>query len=378
MIKKTKTVAEKKDSKVVSTKDYASVLLEIRNQIEKSQMEAISAVNVALNMRNWIVGKIITEKQNEHKWGSSFLENLAKDLQNMYPGNNGFSVANVYRMKAYYQSYENIRTAVREIEKCPIFSIPWGHNVALLQKLKVTDERLWYAQKSIEEGWSRITLEKQIKYDLYRREGKAISNFKKTLLDPDSAMVQESFKDPYIFDFLKLQEKHREYELEQGLIDNVQKMLLELGKGFALVGRQYHLHIGDEDYYLDLLFYHLKLRCYVVVELKSCAFTAEHAGKLNFYLSVVDDLVRGPEDKPTIGLLLCKSKNNFTAEYALRDINKPIGVAEYETEIMKKLPKDLKSKLPTIEEIEAEFEKNEILAEKPKKVVIKRKVKGKA
>ena len=280
-------------------------------------------------------------------------------------------LANVYRIKSFYQAYENIRTAVREITELPIFTIQWGHNVVLLQKLKNTDERLWYAQKSIEQGWSRITLEKQIQYDLYGREGKAISNFKKTLVDPDSAMAQEAFKDPYIFDFLKLREKHVEYELEQGLIDNVQKMLLELGKGFALVGRQYPLHIGDKDYYLDLLFYHLKLRCYVVVELKSCEFIAEHAGKLNFYLSVVDDLVRGPEDNKTIGLLLCKTKNNFTAEYALRDINKPMGVAGYETEILKKLPKDLKSTLPTIEEIEAEFKKNEILSKEssPRKIV---------
>jgi len=363
MIKKIK----KTNNVVTPKKDYVSVLLEIRNQIGQSQMEAITAINVVLNKRNLSVGKIITEKQNKYKWGSNFLENLAKDLQNMYPGNSGFSAANIYRMKAFYQAYKNIRTAVREIDKLPIFTIPWGHNVVLLQKLKNVDERLWYAQKSIEEGWSRISLEKQIKYDLYGRKGKAISNFKKTLIHPDSTMAQEAFKDPYIFDFLKLQEEHVEYELEQGLIDNVQKMLLELGKGFALVGRQYHLYIGDKDYYLDLLFYHLKLRCYVVVELKSCEFIAEHAGKLNFYLSAVDDLVRSPEDKPTIGLLLCKSKNNFTAEYALRDINKPIGVAEYETEIMKKLPKTLKSSLPTIEEIEAELEKNEILAKVTRK-----------
>jgi predicted nuclease of restriction endonuclease-like (RecB) superfamily len=359
-IKKTKI----KDTVITITKDYATVLFEIRNHIEQCQFEAITAINIVLNTRNWFIGKIITEKQNEHKWGSNFLDTLAKDLQNMYPGNSGFSPANVYRMKAFYDAYENFRTAVRKLEELPIFAIPWGHNVIILQKIKNSKQRLWYAQKSLELGWSRSTLEKQIKYKLYQREGKAISNFKYTLPSPDSGMAQEAFKDPYIFDFLKLQDDHLEYELEQGLIDDVQKMLLELGKGFALVGRQYHVQVGNKDYYIDLLFYHYKLKCFIVVELKSSEFMPEHAGKVNFYLSAVDSLVRSPEDKPTIGLILCKIKDNYTAEYALRNITSPIGVAEYETEIIKKLPKEFKGKLPTIEEIEAELEKGDFLEEK--------------
>jgi len=356
-----KIPAQEHASKALSTKEYIKVLREIKTQIEQSQVEAIMAVNVVLNKRNWIIGKIITEKQNEHKWASNFLDKLAKDLQDLYPGNRGFSISNVYRMKAFYEAYQNIRAAARELHSLPIFSIPWFQNVVILQKIKDVNERLWYAQKSIENGWSRSTLEVQIKRDLYNREGKAINNFKQILPLSDSAFAQEAFKDPYVFDFLKLHDEHIEHELEQGLIENVEKFLLEMGKGFALVGRQYHLEIGEEDYYVDLLFYHLNLKCFVVVELKARKFDPRDVGQLNFYLSVVDDLLRRPEDKLTIGLLLCKTKNNFTAEYALRGINKTIGVAEYETAIFKKLSKELKSNLPTIEEIEAELEKKENL-----------------
>ncbi len=233
----------------------------------------------------------------------------------------------------------------------------------LFQKLKSTKEQLWYAQKAIEYGWSRNALETWIKSDLYSREGKAINNFTQRLPSPDSSMAQQAFKDPYVFDFLTLQDKHIEHDIEQGLIENVQKLLLEMGMGFSFVGRQYHLAVGDSDYYIDLLFYHLKLRCFVVVELKARKFDPKDAGQLNFYLSVVDELLKHPDDKPTIGLLLCKTKNNLVAEYALRGINKPIGIAEYETEIIKKLPKEFKSSLPTIEKIEAELEKQEILIE---------------
>ena len=306
------------------------------------------------------------------------LKNWPKILQNEFPGLSGFSRTNVFNMRAFYLAYAKVQQAAGQLDEVPFFSIPWWHNVILITKLKDNEQRLWYAQKAVEHGWSRTMLEHWIKSDLYKREGKVITNFKHTLPMPHSDMAQQSFKDPYGFDFLTLKEKHLEQDLEQGLIDNVQKLLLEMGKGFALIGRQYHLEVEGDDYYIDLLFFHVKLKCYVVVELKARAFDPRDVGQLNFYLSAVDDLVREPDHNPTIGLLLCKTKKNFTAEYALRGINRPIGVAEYETEIMKKLPKDLKSKLPTIEEIEAEFEKNEILAEKPEKVVIKRKIKGKA
>jgi predicted nuclease of restriction endonuclease-like (RecB) superfamily len=204
-------------------------------------------------------------------------------------------------------------------------------------------------------------LETWIKSDLYNREGKAITNFKHTLPQPESDMAHQSLKDPYIFDFLTLHEQHLEKEIEQGLIDHIQKFLLELGEGFSFCGRQYHLEIGDKDYYIDLLFYHLKLRCFVVIELKAREFEPKDAGQINFYLSAIDDILRNPGDNPTIGLILCKSKNNFTAEYALRDIKKPIGVAGYETILVESLPKSFKGSLPTIKEIEAELKKQEIL-----------------
>lgn len=266
-------------------------------------------------------------------------------------------------MQAFYLAYHESATAVAQLEDLPIFNIPWGHNAVLLEKIKDIKQRLWYTQQSIENGWSRSMLELWIENDLYNRQGKAITNFSKALAVPHSDMAQQSLKDPYLFDFLTLDDKHREHDLEQGLIDNVQKLLLELGKGFAFIGRQVHLVVGNKDYYIDLLFYHTTLYCYVVVELKAREFDPRDAGQINFYLSAADDLLRTERDNPTIGILLCKTKNNITAEYALRDLNKPIGVAEYETSLVDKLPKDLKSSLPTIEEIEAELEKHQAIDE---------------
>lgn len=359
----------------LNPQEYFNFLKDIANHIQQSQIEAFTAINIALNTRNWMIGKIITEKQEEHAWGSNFLDLLGKDLQKMFPGNKGFSVANIYRMLAFYQSYRNIRTAVRELQKLPIFMIPWGHNVVIIQKIKNSEEALWYAQQSMEQGWSRCTLEIQIKKDLYRRQGKVISNFQERLENPHAAITQESFKDPYIFDFLTLDDNHIEQDLELGLMGNVQKMLLEMGKGFALYGRQYHLEIGNQDFYIDMLFYHTKLKCYVVVELKARAFDPKDAGQLNFYISAVDDLVRDQHDNPTIGLLLCKSKNNLTVEYALRGFNRPIGVSEYTDEITKKLEKEFNSNLPTIEEIEIEFAKIEVMNDANGKMKIKSKSK---
>ncbi len=356
---------------------YVNFLQDIEHHIHQSQVEAFTAINFALNMRNWVLGKLITEKQEEHAWGSDFIDLLAKDLQKMFPGNHGFSLANIYRMVAFYQCYRNIRTAVRNLQEQPIFMIPWGHNVVIMQKVKNQEENLWYAQQSMEFGWSRSTLEVQIKKDLYHRQAKVISNFHQTLPSQRAAITQQSFKDPYVFDFLTLDDNHREQDLELGLMSEAQKLLLEMGKGFALIGRQYHIQVGGEDYYIDLLFYHAKLKCYVVVELKAREFEPKDAGQLNFYLSAVDDLERDDQDNPTIGLLLCKSKNNFTAEYALRGINRPIGVSEYATELMKKLEKQFESNLPTIEELEAEFAKIDAMhhakaASKTKKIVTKK------
>lgn len=352
------TMAIKKKSlkkRSVVVKEYTETFVALKKQIQEAQVAATFAVNKELIKLYWHIGKTIAERQKENGWGSSFIERLAKDLQNTFPGIEGFSKLNIFRMQAFYRTYEKVSQAVTQLESLPIFSIPWGHNIVLMHKLKGHDERLWYAQKTIENGWSRSMLETWIKSGLHKRTGKAITNFKRTLPSPHSDMAQQSLKDPYLFDFLTVQEEHLERDVEQGLIDHIQKFLLELGKDFAFVGRQYHIEVDGDDYYLDLLFYHLKLRCYIVIELKSTIFKPEYAGKLNFYLSAVDDLLRHKDDNPTMGLLLCKTKKNFTVEYALRDVNKPIGVAEYETKLVGSLPKNLKSSLPTIEEIEEEL-----------------------
>ncbi len=357
----------KSKNKDVSTKEYVHVLSDIKKHVQEAQIKSIFAANKELLTLYWYIGQIITAQQKINGWGSKAVEKLADDLQNEFPGISGFSQRNIFRMQSFFLAYENSATAVAQITDLPVFGIPWGNNAVILEKVKSSEERLWYAQKSLENGWSRSMLETWIKSDLYKREGKAITNFKKTLPAPQSDMAQQSFKDPYIFDFLTLHEEHREHDLEQGLIDHVQKLLLEMGKGFALVGRQYHLEVDGDDYYIDLLFYHTKLKCYVVVELKARDFDPRDVGQLNFYLSACDDLVKDATDKPTIGLLLCKTKKDFTAEYALRNIESPIGVAEYETAIMKKLPKELKSSLPTVEEIEAELEKSALLTKATQK-----------
>ncbi|MCX5922870.1 MAG: PDDEXK nuclease domain-containing protein [Candidatus Dependentiae bacterium] len=359
MNKKISTKKTLLKKEVASVKEYISTLAMIKQQIKEAQVRATFSVNRELLKLYWSIGKVIVAQQQKNGWGSHVIEKLAEDLQNSFPGMSGFSKVNIFRMKAFYAAYEIVSQAVTQLDDFAIFNIPWGHNVVLLFKLKDDKQRLWYAQKTIEYGWSRSMLETWIKSDLYKREGKAITNFSKTLPASHSDMAQQSFKDPYIFDFLTLHAEHMERDLEQGLIEHVQKLLLEMGKGFALIGRQYHLEVDGDDYYIDLLFYHVKLKCYVVVELKARAFDPRDVGQLNFYLSAIDDLIRDEHDKPTIGLILCKTKKNFTAEYALRDIKKPIGIAEYETAIIKKLPKELKSSLPTIEEIEAEFEKYE-------------------
>jgi predicted nuclease of restriction endonuclease-like (RecB) superfamily len=237
----------------------------------------------------------------------------------------------------------------------PVAELPWGHNVLLLEKLDGPEDRLWYAARTKEHGWSRSVLALQIGTRVHLRQGKAVTNFRDTLPPTESDLATQALKDPYVFDFLTLGREAREKDLEQGLVDQVQKFLLELGTGFAFVGRQVHLEVGDEGFYLDLLFYHLKLRCYVVIELKAVKFQPGFVGKLNMYLSAVDDLLRHAHDKPTIGLLLCRSKNKIVVEYGLRHLKRPIGVAEWETQIIDKLPEDLKGSLPTVEEIEAEL-----------------------
>ncbi len=360
MVKKRDTISKQI---VATTEEYVQTLMAIKKQIQESQTKAMLSVNTELIKLYWQIGKIIVARQTVGGWESNVIEQLAKDLQSAFPGMAGFSRSNAFNMRAFYLAYEKVQQPVGLIEDLPIFNIPWGHNITIIHKIKGLEERLWYAHKAVERGWSRNALEDCIKSDLYRREGKAITNFTKTLVAPHAGVAQASFKDPYNFDFLALRNDYDEQHLEQGLIDHIQKFLLELGEGFAFIGRQYHLTVGGADYYIDLLFYHTKLRCFVVVELKNTEFKPEYAGKLNFYLSAVDDLLRHPDDKPTIGLLLCKTKNDFIAEYALRDINKPIGVAGYETMLVESLPKEFKGSLPTIEEIEAGLEKQIMLFE---------------
>lgn len=340
---------------------YYQVLLDIKNQIDQSQAQAFAALNIALNKRNWLIGKIITEKQQVHAWGSSFIDTLACDIQNLYPGIEGFSRSNIFSMKAFYEAYKN-PTAVGQLEDMSILRLPWGHNTLILSKTKNVEEALWYAQKSIEQGWSRTTLAIEIKKNLYVRQGKAITNFHKIMPNLNSAMIQQTFKDPYIFDFLTLQKEHLEQDLEDGLMNNVQKMLLEMGKGFALVGKQYHVQVGNRDFYIDLLFFHIKLQCYVVVELKAQELDPAHAGQLAFYLSAIDETLKEPHQNPTIGLLLCKSKDNYIAEYILKGINGPIGIAEYTTKLMEAVNQEMITMLPSITDLQTLLNKKVFLS----------------
>lgn len=349
-----KTLA-KVDSNDLSLVGYNEFLKEIKEKIRSTQLKAAIAANRELIKLYWELGKDIVENQEKEGWGSKVLDKVAKDLQNEFPGIEGFSRANIFRMRAFFIAYEKVAQAVRQFEPLPIFDIPWGHNILLLQKIKDNDERLWYASKCIEHGWSRSMLTIWIENNLYRREGKATTNFKMTLPALQSDLAQQTLKDPYVFDFLTLHKEHLEKDLEDGLVNHIQKFLIELGQGFAFMGHQYPFTVGGEQFYIDMLFYHVKLRCFVVVELKAKAFKPEDAGQLNFYLSAVDDMIKHDTDNPTIGILLCKDRKKVIAEYAFRGIERPMGVVEYETMLTKAIPEELKSNLPTVKEIEAEL-----------------------
>lgn len=354
MAKKEKSLI-KTSKTTASLQDYHNFITLLKTKIRSSQIKAAVSVNRELIRLYWDIGKDIVEKQQQDGWGSKVLEKISRDLQNEFPGIEGFSRSNLFRMKAFYLAYEKVAQAVRQLEELSIFSLPWGHNIVIFQQLKNVKERLWYANMVISESWARNALINAIKIKTYQRYGKAITNFHERLPTPQSQLAQETLKDPYNFDFLELKEVHLERDVEQGLLNHVEKFLRELGHGFSLVGRQVPLKVSDKDFYIDLLFYHLKLRCFVVLELKATDFKPEYAGKMNFYLSAVDDIMKHTNDNPTIGILICKKKDNYIAEYALRDIHKPMGVAEYETKIVSSLPKKLEGQLPTIEEIESEL-----------------------
>ncbi len=345
-----------------SNTDYKQWLIDLKKRIKQSQLKAVVKVNSELISLYWSMGEDIVEKQEKAKWGDGFITQLSKDLKEEFPNMQGFSVRNIKYIRQWYLFYNQRdkigQQAVAQLDKEKVqqlvAQIPWGHNLKIVSKCKTIDEALFYINKTTEFGWSRDMLDTYIKLGEHKRVGSSTTNFALTLPSIQSDLAQQTLKDPYNFDFLTLSENYKERELEDALTDNITRFLLELGSGFAYVGRQVPLTVGDKEFFIDLLFYHLKLRCYVVIELKAVDFIPEFAGKLSFYLSAVNDILAHSTDNPTIGLMICKSKNHFVAEYALKGINQPIGVSEYE--LTKHFPKDFKGSLPTIEEIEAELE----------------------
>jgi predicted nuclease of restriction endonuclease-like (RecB) superfamily len=325
--------------------DYAAWLAELKTRIHNAQQRAALAVNRELVLLYWQIGRDILDRQGREGWGAKVIERLAQDLRSAFPDMKGFSPRNLKYMRAFAEAWPDT-----EFVQGVLAQLPWYHQLALLDKLKTEDERRWYAAKAIQHGWSRNVLVIQIETRLRERSGQAVTNFAERLPAPLSDLARESLKDPYRLDFLGLGEEAQERALEDAIVHHITRFLLELGAGFAFVGRQVHLEVGGDDFFIDLLFYHLKLRCYVVIELKAGAFKPEHAGQLSFYLSAVDAQMKAEHDGPTIGLLLCKSKNKVVAEYALRDSSKPIGVAEYQ--LIEALPADLQTSLPSIESIE--------------------------
>lgn len=351
VVKKARAVAKRRTRAVaVMPKGYAELLAVLKERIRAAQLRAALSVNHELVTLYWHIGRAIIERQGRQGWGAKVVERIARDLHREFPGMGGLSERNLKYMRAFAEAYPD-GSIVQQL----VAQLPWGHNVLLLTKVKKAEHRLWYAQATIANGWSRTVLDVQVATHAHRRQGKAITNFKRTLPAERSDLAQQTLKDPYMFEFLGIAEDMRERDLEQALVDHIQKVLLELGAGFAFVGRQVPLKVGRKDYFLDLLFYHLKLRCYVVVELKMEAFEPEHAGKMNFYLTAVDERMRHAEDRPSIGLLLCMDNDKLVVEYALRDVSKPIGVAGWRTRLVATLPKNLRGALPSVKEIEQEL-----------------------
>lgn len=342
-------VADKNEQ--IAPNDYVELLSELKEKIRTAQVKAALAVNAELVRLYWDIGNAILSRQSQEGWGTKVVDRLAKDLKKAFPDMSGFSPRNLKYMRQFADAYPN-----REIVQVVLAQLTWYHNITLLDKVESSEKRLWYVQKAAQYGWSRNVMVMQIETRLYERQATSdkISNFIQNLPAPQSDLAQQLLKDPYVFDFLSVGKEAHEREIERELVKHITKFLLELGTGFAFVGQQYPLEVGGEDFFIDLMFYHLKLRCYVVIELKTTGFKPEYAGKLNFYLSVVDDLVKHPSDNPSIGILLCKDKNKAVAEYALKDVNKPIGISAYE--LTEAIPENLKTSLPTIEELEAELE----------------------
>lgn len=349
---------------IIKTEDYLAFIQDIKQRIQGAQIKASVAVNQALLHLYWELAERIVAKQQDSAWGDGFLLQMSRDLQVEFPDMKGFSKRNLELMRQWYRFWTEsaliAQQVVSQLDKPisqqivgQITQIPWGHNLVIISKIKTSDQALFYVQKTIQNNWSRVVLTHQIESGLYLREGKAVTNFQSTLPAPHSDLARQMLKDPYHFDFLMLKERHDEQELENALIEHITRFLLELGAGFSYIGRQYKLEVDGDEFFIDLLFYHVRLHCYIVVELKTVKFKPEFAGKLNFYISAVDEILKAEQDHPTIGILICKSKKDTVVEYALRNINKPIGVSEYT--ITQNLPEELKSSLPSIEEIEAEL-----------------------
>lgn len=363
---------------------YRDLLGDIKTRVRQAQRRTALSANAEMIRLYWDIGCLIAARQEQEGWGAGVIPRLAADLKNELPEQKGFSERNLKYMIRFAREYgvaprvpqaaapfvqqpaallQPVEDRNRTIVQQPaaqlalpleiILDLPWFHHVVLFEKLKHLPTRLWYARQALEQGWSRDTLTVQIRQQAHERQGGAVTNFASTLPEIHASIAKGLLKDPYLFDFLTLEEPFHERELETGLLAHIQHFLIELGRGFAFVGRQYRLEVSDRDFYLDLLFYHLHLRCFVVVDLKKGDFKPEYAGKMNFYCSVVDDQLRHQEDSPTIGLILCQTKDRILAEYALRDINKPIGVADYE--LTRALPAALASSLPSIEDLEAEL-----------------------
>ncbi|HEY0675491.1 MAG TPA: PDDEXK nuclease domain-containing protein [Immundisolibacter sp.] len=327
---------------------YADWLANLKARIHGAQQRAALAVNRELVLLYWQIGRDILARQAEQGWGAKVIERLSQDLRAAFPEMKGFSPRNLKYMRAFAEAWPD-----EEFVQQAAAQLPWGHNLVLLDRLKTPEERRWYAAKAIEHNWSRNVLNIQIETCLIARSGNAVTNFVVNLPRPQSDLARESLKDPYRFDFLGLTDEAQEREIEHALVKHVTEFLLELGAGFAFVGRQVLLDVGGDEFFIDLLFYHLKLRCYVVIELKGGKFKPEHLGQLGFYLTAVDRQVKSEHDNPTIGLLLCKTKNKIVAEYALGDKTQPMGVAEYK--LLESLPAEFQTSLPSIEQIEREL-----------------------
>jgi len=363
--------------------EYAALLRDIKDRIRQAQTRAVLSANAEMVAMYWDIGRMIHARQQDEGWGTGVIPRLSRELRNELPEEKGFSERNIKSMLAFYREYSNpaailpppaeqskplpivpqtvaqlqptekVQQPVAQFPNSLLWAVPWGHHVLLMATVKDLGARAWYMAQTLANGWSRNVLQLMIKSGAADRQGQAITNFDRLLPSPQSDLVQQTLKDPYIFDFLTLQEPFHERELEINLLYQLERFLLELGQGFAFVGRQYPLNVGDRDFAIDLLFYHLKLRCFFVIDLKRGEFKPEYAGKMNFYLGVVDDKLRHEADAPSIGLILCQDRNHIVAEYALRGVDKPVGVSEYE--LTRALPARLKSALPTVEEIEAEL-----------------------